>query len=595
MDGSGGLTLLVNPTGVSSMAVDQVSARSVLATASAGAQDASALKDGTQLEGRVVAINPDATLKLSTRYGVLDVDPSQVSLPGRGARSSLPALSDLLGALVKIEITGQSAAGRLAVKLISGGETAAATTDPSGASDAATRIAAEVSRAAARQDGLAQVFAGAQQLAANSGDVPDAVTTAIDDLIAQALDLAAPPTAEAIRDAMSASGLFLEAKLARLAAGGDAAAFSLDPQRPLVTQDLKAALFGLKSTLEDWIAAGPAELAVDEPPPALALDTASAHDVDTPSAQQSEAAAQAPRSAQVDTEALFAVMRPPPDVAQTTSQSIATSLADFGLLAQLANSELANAGRPDLIAMATLGEWLQATGQLPGYRRSASDNGRRRAYSGESASPDSASPHGRTTETRTTRPPPPRRGSPPRGQAAVVTDNAGSTQATDLARALAAKAGDGLARMSLGQYASLPEPASRSARGSGSLAPSTAWLFEIPFRLGPAVSIGQFEIDPIGGDGGAETDAGAAWRIQFSLEIAPLGPLHARVLLTGRRLSIGLWAEDRTGALNLQRGLLGLRQSLEVADFTIDEIHFALGRPPQGPPIRAGGFVDRNA
>jgi hypothetical protein len=165
---------------------------------------------------------------------------------------------------------------------------------------------------------------------------------------------------------------------------------------------------------------------------------------------------------------------------------------------------------------------------------------------------------------------------------------------------LAAKTSNALARVSLGQYASLPEEMTApSAAGTNHNGQATkmpaSWLFEIPLRIGAATSIAQFEIDQVF-DGVPDTpDYRRAWRVQFSLDIAPMGPMHARLLLAGRRLSVGLWAEDRNGAAAIQRNILLLRQSLEAAAFTIDEIHFASGRPPSGPPVRAGGFIDRNA
>ncbi len=59
------------------MAVEQLSSRTVTAISAAAATDMlSQLKEGAILEGRVMAINPDDTLKLATRLGQLDIAPS---------------------------------------------------------------------------------------------------------------------------------------------------------------------------------------------------------------------------------------------------------------------------------------------------------------------------------------------------------------------------------------------------------------------------------------------------------------------------------------------------------------------------------------
>ena len=249
------------------------------------------------------------------------------------------------------------------------------------------------------------------------------------------------------------------------------------------------------------------------------------------------------------------------------------------------------AGRPDLVTMATIGEWFQAAGQAPTV------GGRRTAYGNKLGALDrqareTPSPDGVASE----RPPPPRRGLLPQGQPAISTEAGSGRQPLDIARDLALKTGNALARVSLGQYASLPEKASSSsANMAASSKPLASWLFEIPLNIGTATSVVQFEIDQIAEGTVGEADYKRAWRVQFSLDIAPLGPVHARLVLADKKLSVGLWAEGRTAAAGLQRGIAALRQSLEAAEFEVDEIHFAQGRPPSGPPVKAGGFIDRNA
>jgi hypothetical protein len=193
----------------------------------------------------------------------------------------------------------------------------------------------------------------------------------------------------------------------------------------------------------------------------------------------------------------------------------------------------------------------------------------------------------------------------PQGQAAIVLRGDPNADAQDLARKLAVKVGDALARITLGQYASLSETVTgQTADGITSVAgrlpptqtkPPGAWLFEIPLRLGEDTSIAQFEIEHIVDIGSPQKTDGACWRVQFSLDIAPIGPVHARLILAEKRLNVGFWAEEAVGLRAIGTRLLALRGALEALNFVIDEIHVSAGRPPSGPPVRAGGFIDRNA
>lgn len=566
------------PVGVPFMAVEQVSTRLVQALASSVAQDGSALRAGTVLDGRVLAVNQDESLKVATRYGVLDVDQSQVTLVGGGhGRSRLPPLADLIGTTVKLEVTGHGALGRLLVKVVAGGDTSGPGSGESDASattvETGTRIAIEVAQAAARQDGLAPVFADAQQLATSASGLPDTLVQSLQDLASLALDGNNLLTATNLQEAIYASGLFLETRLARWVAGTAGPQFK--SRVSLQSQDLKAALFGLKSSLDDWIARNGDNGAEPDPEPpdtndplmsSLAETSASPPDLSQPVG-----------TGGFDTEALFAVLRPPPSVSPSGGQSLPQTAGP--------------AGRPDLTSFSALGEWLQAAGQMPSSRAL-----RRSAYGGAASSLDLPQRQPAPVDPAiSSRPPPPRRGSLPQGQPAIAATDALPVRQIDLARRLAMKTENAIARISLGQYASLADHVVTPGHRGKSNAALINWLFEVPIRIADATSIIQFEIDEIDDHRPDGINDTKAWRVQFSLNVQPLGPVHGRLVLADHRLSVGLWAEDRVGATILQRSLPALRISLEAASFSIDDIHFAIGKPPSGPPVRAGGFVDRNA
>jgi hypothetical protein len=564
------------------MAVEQLSSRTVTAISAAAATDMlSQLKEGAILEGRVVAINPDDTLKLATRLGQLDIAPSLVAAAGGHAARTRQTLSeDLIGTTVRFEVAAQTAnSSRLIVRLLNGDETALASaagaqdTPETAVTEINVKIAAEIAQAAAQQDGLAPVFSTAAALQGLKAQLPDGLAKALANLAGFAVtaeDLAAPQT---VRTAFLGSGLFLEAKLALLAAGGA----SIDPGHPLSGQDLKAALLTLKPLLDDWLAAqkGTSGQTAANPPanptgtatPASTLQSAA-------TAVLGDASSAGKADAAVDTEALFAVLRPPP---------VATAQGQAGA---------ALAAFTDAGALAQLGALMDASGL------GASPSNRRGPYGGRPLAANYALRHTEDLPVATGRPPPPRRGSLPLGQAAVAVSSAdtGPNRATDLARALSGQVSNAIARISLGQFASLPDPTSGPQGASTAARDETSsWLFEIPIMVARGVSIAQFEIDQVHERMAGAEAAGPAWRVQFSLDVNELGPVHARLVLGGQQIAVGLWAEAPSGIATVSSLVPLLRRRLEEAGLTVAEIHFAAGRPLSGPPARAGGFVDRNA
>lgn len=580
------------------MAVEQLSSRTVTAISAAAATDMlSQLREGAILEGRVLAINPDDTLKLATRLGQLDIAPSLVAASGGHAGRVRQTLSDdLIGTTVRFEVAAQpSNSGRLIVRLITGDETpqtaatgaqAPDTAEPALA-DISARIAAEVAQAAAQQDGLAPVFSTAAALQGLSDQLPDALVKALANLAGFAQNAEDFATPEAVRKAFLGSGLFLESKLALLAANGG----TLDPSHPLSGQDLKAALLTLKPLLDAWVSTQQAahnDVSAGRQTSSVPVGMASGP-VPPAGAGAGEAAMAGSAGTPVDTEALFAVLRPPP-VAVAQSAEAMKALAAVPLTAMPGGMPLSPF--TDAGTMAQLGAMMAGTGlAVPASNR-------RGPYGGRPLATNYALRVTDETPVATGRPPPPRRGSLPLGQAAVATasDGPGPNRAADLAKALSAQVSNAVARISLGQYASLPESAAAThASGLSARDDTSSWLFEIPISVARSISIAQFEIDQVHERMAGAEAAGPAWRVQFSLDVNELGPVHARLVLGGQQIAVGLWAEAAPGIATVSTLLPLMRRRLEEAGLTVAEIHFAAGRPPSGPPARAGGFIDRNA
>ena len=141
-------------------------------------------------------------------------------------------------------------------------------------------------------------------------------------------------------------------------------------------------------------------------------------------------------------------------------------------------------------------------------------------------------------------PPPPYRAGSTRAQPSATPSLPADAAPSAVGQRLLAETQAAVARQELLQIASLP-----AAPGEALDAQVTRWMFEMPFTTPQGASVAQFEIsrDGAGGVGGEP-----AWRVAFSLDIEPLGPIHARVSLVGDQAVVSLWAEREMGLARLR-------------------------------------------
>jgi hypothetical protein len=116
-------------------------------------------------------------------------------------------------------------------------------------------------------------------------------------------------------------------------------------------------------------------------------------------------------------------------------------------------------------------------------------------------------------------------------------------------------------------------------------------MFELPFSTPQGSAVAQFEISRDGGRAGV-TEAAPTWRARFSIDIEPLGPVHAQVAVTGARAGVTLWAERPATAAQLRSAQAALSDGLERAEFS-PAISVQQGVPPRPAPPVAGRFLDQ--
>ncbi len=204
------------------------------------------------------------------------------------------------------------------------------------------------------------------------------------------------------------------------------------------------------------------------------------------------------------------------------------------------------------------------------------------------AAPSDSAPH--ALAAMPTAPPPPFRGAALSAQPSAVASIDGATPPHQAARILMAAADAALSRQTLLQAASLPPPSAMASRGDD----GPRWNFEVPFATPQGTQVAQFEISRDGRSARPIDGVAPIWRARFSINLDPLGPVHAQISLRGARAAVTLWAEQADGAARLRAGAGQLAQALRAAELDAGDLVVRDGTPrqPAAAAAPAGHFLD---
>ncbi|MEJ0076340.1 MAG: flagellar hook-length control protein FliK [Alphaproteobacteria bacterium] len=413
-----------------------------------------------------------------------------------------------------------------------------------------------IQTAAPRQAGLAPLFADITQVAQAAEDAPSPVPASVREAAADVLSLRVPLgeqlTAADVKQAFVRSGILFEPKLAAAATPppsapapslpeGEArpaqAGVTLDPAvTPTPRDDLKAALLVLRQVLRAW---APAEPGVPRPV---------SNSVGRPAPDPAQAQTPAPRGG-------------------------APLAQDVAAIRQIAS---ALAGSPEeLIPGRALPAAPLSADEATGLAKTLAS-----ALTARDTAPARQPPSPAAV-------PPPYRGAPLAAQAVAAPAIAPDAPPHESAGRLIAETDGALARTTLLQVASLPDqPVEPRAEAT------QRWNFEVPLATPQGTAIAQFEVSR---DGRAlRTDPQArTWRARFSLDVEPMGAVHAMIALTGARTSVTLWAERAATATRLGEHAPLLSEALRAADLEPVDFSARLGVPPVARQAVAGRFMDR--
>ena len=452
---------------------------------------------------------------------------------------------------------------------------------------------AAAGRAAGRQAGLAPLMADMTQAAAEP-DTPRQVKAAIAQVMALSTRLDGQISGPEIRQALQRSGLFLEA---RLAASGPAqrqqtGTLTAPPRAvptPTPNSDMKAALLVFREVVKSWVDTMPLTSAQAGAPPGTTSNTA-------PNAAATAAASAAQLADRGTPQALSAAP------SSATGSSVDQVVSDPEPSATVPPST--EDGAPAIAKPTTGWPNVNASWQavrpappapppLPAFgaivaedfpptllTMSQATSAAAMAYGGPEAPP---APPSQT--------PPPYAGAPTHAQAAAQPGLPAGAGPHAVAHRLLTETGAALARTELLQIASLPEPPPAAGRPVDEHA--QRWVFDMPFMTPQGPAAAQFEISRDGGGSGGEGGRapGRTWRARFSLDVEPMGPVHAQVALTGDRARVSLWAERPAAMARLRTGEDRLGSALREAALE-PEIAFHTGQP-RAPAAAPGQFLDQ--
>lgn len=155
------------------------------------------------------------------------------------------------------------------------------------------------------------------------------------------------------------------------------------------------------------------------------------------------------------------------------------------------------------------------------------------------------------------------------------------TGASGLAQNLIDKADNAIARHDILQAVSLPD-----TQGDRPM----RLVFDIPLQTPQGLHVAQMAIERDGRNDSDDPEQ-KTWRASFSIDLEPLGPVHATVAMQGGRAAVTFLAERRDSAHELREHLPMLQAAFGEAALEAGELECR-----EGTPMRAtspGALMDR--
>lgn len=153
--------------------------------------------------------------------------------------------------------------------------------------------------------------------------------------------------------------------------------------------------------------------------------------------------------------------------------------------------------------------------------------------------------------------PPPTAGAPSKAQGVAAPTLPDKADIALIAKTLAAGSDAALARHTLLQLASLPDSATQTRQAR--------WVFDLPVMTAQGPAVAQLAIERDGRNATAEQPK-PVWRVQFAMDIAPLGPVRASMALSGGQAWVTVHAEKSEAVEKLRSQVSWLAGALQESE-----------------------------
>lgn len=158
-----------------------------------------------------------------------------------------------------------------------------------------------------------------------------------------------------------------------------------------------------------------------------------------------------------------------------------------------------------------------------------------------------------------------------------------------VAHTLAIRTENALTQVKLLEVATQMQRADDKPQAASS--PEPRWSFDIPFPTPQGHASARFEIerDMYRARNGKQA---RVWRVRFSIDTEPLGPVHAQIAIMGRNAWVSIIAERESSMRTLESQQQALLQGFSAEDISAEVICGVGKAPPRNSTADAGRRLD---
>jgi hypothetical protein len=132
----------------------------------------------------------------------------------------------------------------------------------------------------------------------------------------------------------------------------------------------------------------------------------------------------------------------------------------------------------------------------------------------------------------------------------------------------------------------------RTDERQSAAAPEPRWSFDIPFQTPQGQSRAHFEIERDTYHKASGSKDARVWRVRFSIDVEPLGPVHTQIALMGKNAWVSIVAERESSMRTLESQQQALLQGFGADDIAAEIICGVGKAPPRTSAASAGKLLD---